>query len=237
MAALLRFAFAVSVLATAIVCAGTARADTTTPPRDDEARPGKPHDHIEFTMGFLGGQRAYDGLGFTFDGTSPASALGGAEKLTKPFGAPPFTSVNMLGVRYEARVTIAYARMTAGFDLPFSSYRASTTGGVYDVGGTARQVTIDSLSAKEGHFGLGLEIPFGPVAPFVDLLGGAHWVNTDLTIDGKRASYSSTAFAFSMRGGARVYMRRWFFIQGAGEVGLVGDLKWNAELSVGAAFL
>jgi hypothetical protein len=238
MSALLRFFLAASVLVSAIVSASPARAEATTPPpRDDEGRPGKPRDHIEFTMGFLGGQRAYDGLGFTFDGTSPASQLGGAEKLTKPFGTQPFTNVNMLGVRYEARVVIAYARMTAGFDLPFSSYRASTATGMYDVGGTSRQITVDSLSAKEGHFGLGLEVPFGPVAPFVDLLGGAHWVNTDLTIDGKRASYASTAFAFSMRGGARVYMRRWFFIQGCGEVGLVGDLKWNAELSVGAALL
>jgi hypothetical protein len=186
-------------------------------------------------MGFIGGQRAYDALAFSLDSASPANQIVGASKLTKPFTVAPYDRVNMVGLRYEARVHIAYARMTAGFDLPFSVYNQTGTSGVYDIGGMTRTVTVQSLSAKEAHFGLGVEVPIGRFVPFVDVLGGVHWVNTDLTIDGASASYASTTFALTLRGGARVYMRRWFFAQVAGEAGLLGDLKWNAELSVGAA--
>jgi hypothetical protein len=210
--------------------------DTPVPPLPiDQARPGRPRDHVEFTMGFLGGQRAYDGLSFALDSGSPASTIPGATKLTRPFSAPPYTSVDMVGVRYEARVHISYVRMTAGFDLPFSIYNQAATASTYDFGGQTHAVAVQSLSAKEAHFGLGTEVPFGAFVPFVDLLGGVHWVNTDLAVDGIHGSYSATAFAFTLRGGARVYLRRWFFAQAAGEVGLVGDLRWNAELSVGAA--
>jgi hypothetical protein len=209
--------------------------DAADPPPLNHARPSRPRDHLEVTMGFLGGQRAYDGLAFSLDSGSPAGNIPGATRLSKPFTVAPYDTVNMVGLRYEARVHISYARMTAGFDLPFSTYRQSSAGRVYDVGGTQRNVSIDSLSAKECHFGLGLEVPFGPFVPFVDLLGGAHWVSTDLYIDGTHGSYSATGYAFTIRGGARLYMNRWFFAQVAGEAGIVGDLRWNAELSVGAA--
>jgi hypothetical protein len=205
------------------------------PPPLNHARPGRPRDHVEVTMGFLGGQRSYDGLAFSLDSGSPAGNIPGATRLTKPFTVAPYDTVNMVGLRYEARVHIAYARMTAGFDLPFAIYRQSSAGGVYDVGGTPRNVSIDTLSAKECHFGLGLEVPFGPFVPFVDLLGGVHWVSTDLYLDGTHGSYSATGYSFTVRGGARVYMNKWFFAQVAGEGGIIGDLRWNAELSVGAA--
>jgi hypothetical protein len=73
------------------------------------------------------------------------------------------------------------------------------------------------------------------VTPFVDVIGGLHWVSTDLSIDGQKASYSATKFGFSVRPGLRLEIKRWFFAQAAGEVGIVGDLRWNAELSVGVA--
>jgi hypothetical protein len=246
-----RVIFVVSALAplAALAASTPARADETTssrstatsddrpadPPAIDDAHPGRPRDHVEFTMGFLGGQRAYDSLAFALDSASAANQIPGAAKLTQPFTQAPYKSVDMLGLRYELRVHIAYARMTAGFDLPFSVYNQVGTAASYDVGGQMRSVAVQSLSAKEAHFGLGAEVPFGRFVPFVDLIGGVHWVSTDLTIDGLQGSYSSTAFAMSLRGGARAYMRRWFFVQAAGEVGLLGDLRWNAELSVGAA--
>jgi hypothetical protein len=230
-------AVAIVTLAAAV----PARADTTPetepppPPPIDQARPSRPRDHVEFTMGFLGGQRTYTNLAFNLDSGTTASQIPGASKLTQPFTLPPYDRVNMVGLRYEARVHIAYARMTAGFDLPFSVYNQTGTSGTYDVGGTMRTVTVESLSAKEAHFGLGAEVPIGRFVPFVDVLGGIHWVSTDVLIDQTKGTWNSTTFAMTLRGGARVYMRRWFFAQAAGEVGLVGDLKWNAELSVGAA--
>src|SRR4051794_21917832 len=76
------------------------------PPPIDEARPSRPRDHVEFTMGFLGGQRAYDGLSFGLDTGSPAAQIPGAAKLTRPFTQAPYSRVNMVGLRYEARVHI-----------------------------------------------------------------------------------------------------------------------------------
>jgi hypothetical protein len=96
-------------------------------------------------------------------------------------------------------------------------------------------VTLQALSPKELRFGIGGEIPLGVVVPFVDVIGGIHWVDAEFVVDGAKASYSALGFAFSTRAGAKLFVRKWFFAQAAGEVGMVGDLRWNVELSVGAA--
>lgn len=49
-------------------------------------------------------------------------------------------------------------------------------------------------------------------------------------------SYSTT-FGYSIRGGIRLQVRRWFFASIAGEVGLNGDVLWGGELSVGFSTL
>lgn len=191
-------------------------------------------DHFEMTMGFLGGQRSYSDLGFGFTGDGAAASLG-ADKLVKPFQRAPFDKVEVLGLRYDARLVLSHIRMTAGFDFPFPRYPQAAATGQYSVGGASRTVTLQSFSMKEGRFGLGGEYAFGPVVPFVDLMGGYHWVNADLAVDGQKASYSASSFAFTLRGGARLHVKKWFFVQAAGEVGLIGDTRWNAELGVGVA--
>ena len=107
----------------------------------------------------------------------------------------------------------------------------------YSVNGTERSVSVRSLGTKDLRFGIGGEYPIGPVAPFVDLLGAVHWVSTTLAIDGAPVDYSSTGFAFAMRAGLRLHVRRWFFATAAAEVGLVGDETWGCELGVGFAFM
>jgi hypothetical protein len=188
-------------------------------------------DHFEFTMGFLAGQRSYSKTSFKFEeGTNEGIGLGG---LVAPFVEPPFDKTTVLGLRYDVRVVMSFIRMTVGFDVPFTTYKVSDSTAPYDVNGTMRQVTVQSLSAKELRFGIGGEYPFKKVAIFADLIGGVHWVDTELAVDGYKANYSATSFAFSGRAGVRAYVRKWFFATASGEIGLIGDLLWNAEFAVG----
>jgi hypothetical protein len=188
-------------------------------------------DHFEFTMGFLAGQRSYSKTSFKFD-EGTAEGIGGGG-LVAPFVKPPFDNATVLGLRYDVRLVMSFIRMTVGFDVPFPTYKVSDSTGAYDVSGTMRQVTVQSLSAKELRFGIGGEYPLKKVAFFADLIGGVHWVDTELAVDGYKANYAATSFAFSGRAGLRAYVRKWFFATASGEVGIVGDLRWNAEIAVG----
>jgi hypothetical protein len=182
-------------------------------------------------MGFLAGQRSYKNTSFKFDDGTAAGIGGGG--LVAPFVKPPFDNATVLGLRYDVRLVMSFIRMTVGFDLPFTTYKASDSTAVYNVNGTNRQVTVQSLSAKELRFGIGGEYPFRKVALFADLIGGVHWVDTELALDGYKANYAATSFAFSGRAGVRAYVRKWFFATASGEVGLIGDLRWNAEVALG----
>ncbi|MDI1477151.1 hypothetical protein [Polyangium sp. y55x31] len=188
-------------------------------------------DHFEFTMGFLAGQRSYSKTSFKFEEGS-AEGIGGGG-LVAPFVKPPFDNTTVLGLRYDLRLVMSHIRMTVGFDVPFTTYKVSDSTAIYDVSGTQRTVTVQSLSSKELRFGIGGEYAWTKVAIFADLLGGVHWVDTELSIDGYKADYGAVSFAFSGRAGARAHVRKWFFAQAAGEVGIIGDIRWNAELSVG----
>ncbi|TKD13101.1 hypothetical protein [Polyangium fumosum] len=188
-------------------------------------------DHFEFTMGFLAGQRSYSKTSFKFE-EGAAEGIGGGG-LVAPFVMPPFDNATVLGLRYDLRLVMSHIRMTVGFDVPFPTYKVSDSTALYDVSGTQRKVTVQSLSAKELRFGIGGEYAWTKVALFADLLGGVHWVDTELAIDGYKADYGAVSFAFSARAGARAHVRKWFFAQAAGEVGIIGDIRWNAELSVG----
>jgi hypothetical protein len=188
-------------------------------------------DHFEFTMGFLGGQRSYSGTSFKFE-EGTAEGIGGAG-LVAPFVKAPFDRATVLGLRYDLRLVMSYIRMTVGFDLPFTTYKASDSTAVYDVAGQQRTVTVQSLSAKELRFGIGGEYPYKSVAFYADLVGGVHWVNTELAVDGFSAEYGAVTFAFSGRAGVRAYVKKWFFATASGEIGIIGDIRFNAELSVG----
>ena len=81
--------------------------------------------------------------------------------------------------------------------------------------------------------GLGGEVTFGPVTPFLDVIGAVQWTSADLSVGGQIRTWDATGFGFATRAGARVDIRDWFFVQASGEVGLVGDVTWSAALSVG----
>lgn len=188
----------------------------------------RPWDHGEFTMGFIGGQRSYTETNF--------SQVGSGERLNldAPLAGAPYDRVNALGLRYDARLVVSYVRMTAGFDLPFATYSTGDTTRTYDIGGQPREVTSRSLDIKGLRFGIGGELPTGtPVTPFVDVMGTVNFLDTTLVVDDESYDFDATSFGFSVRGGVRLQVRRWFFAQLAGEMGIASDVVWGGELSVG----
>ena len=207
--------------------------DTPSPdPLDEDAI--SDWDHFELSMGFMGGERRYGNSNFRHEG---GGDLDGVRSLTAPFQQPPFDKLYVAGLRYDARLVVSYVRMTVGFDIPFPIYRTDDSLGTYDVGGVSRNITVRSIRPYDLRFGLGAEYPIGPVAPFVDVLGSVHWVNANLDIDGSEHAFQAVGFALSGRLGARLHVRRWFFASVAGELGLVGDVRWGTELAVGFALM
>lgn len=191
-------------------------------------------DHLEVSMGFLAGQRSYSDTSFKFEDGSTMAGVGG---MVDPFNNAPFDKVQMYGLRYDLRLVVSFLRMTVGMDIPFASYGNGDGTGRYRLAGETRQVSVQKLEALDLRFGIGAELPVGTLVPFVDVLGSVHWITASMAIDDQRADFSATTFAFSSRAGVRLHVRRWFYAAVAGEVGIVGDVMWGAELSVGFAFL
>ena len=226
-----RLAGALLVFAIGTAAAGTALAD------DD----GCPHsglgeqdacDHFELTMGFLAGARRFDRESFSLS----SGDVAGAGALVDPFRNAPYDYVPVYGLRYDLRLVVSYVRMTVGVDFPFADLGAADNRAIYDVGGVPQEIVVKKIRPYELRFGIGGEIPIGRFAPFVDLIGEVDWTKTELAIAGEKVTYKASSFGFSARAGVRAYLRDWFFIAAAGEIGIVGNRFWGAELSLGFAF-
>ncbi len=179
-----------------------------------------PDDHFEATMGFLATGQDHSATGFVADGASPS--------LSQTFRAQPYTDAVGLGLRYDARLVLSHVRMTAGFDLPFTSLGDVSARRVDE-----HDVAPRSLESWAVRFGLGAEYRVGAVVPFADLQGSVQRVSTTLSVDGRVSDYSATRFGFSARAGLRVHLRPWFFVTAAGEYGIAGATRWSADLGVG----
>ena len=184
-------------------------------------------DHLAFSMGFLGAARDYRSAPFEVRDGSGARLLGADPR--EPFRNAPFDRLPVYGLRYDTRLVISGVRMTAGFDFPFASAAATRA----NLGGEDRAVSLASLRQYELRFGIGYEAPVKKFVPFIDLLGGVHWTTATLLVDGEPVNYASRAFAYSVRAGVRVDLRKSFFMSAAGELGLGGDVRWGGELVVG----
>lgn len=219
-----------ALFAVAAPASAQRRSDEPTPidDRDDNF-----WDHFEISMGFMGGGRDYTDTGFDLREGEPP----GDFTLDAAFTESPYDSVQVMGLRYDMRLVVSYVRMTAGVDVPFAVFNPRDSAATYSLGGENREVTVRSISPIGLRFGIGAEYPVGAVAPFVDLMGGVHWVNTVVDVDGTELEYGSSAFALSARAGLRLHVRKWFFASAAGEIGLVGDIQWGAELAVGFAIM
>jgi hypothetical protein len=187
--------------------------------RAASATPGTDADHFEATMGFLATGQDHRATGLS-NGDAPA--------LAAAFAGAPYDHALGLGLRYDARGVISHVRMTAGLDLPFSSFDRAATQRV-----DGHDVTPRSMWSWALRFGLGAEYSFGPVTPFLDLQGSAQHVTATVNVDGRALDYDAFRFGFSARAGLRVHLRRWFFVSASGELGIVGPTLWSADLGVG----
>lgn len=199
-----------------------ARADDLPEPLDGD-RTIAGWDHFEFSMGFLAGQHRFGRSRWSGESALDPGLFTGA----------PFRRVEAYGLRYDLRLVIAHVRLTAGVDFPFSSYATRDTRRTV---GDAR-VEVPELKLFGFHFGIGAEYPFGPVAPFFDILGGLDFATATITQGALTHEVASRDFGFRMRGGIRLHVRRWFFASLSGELGLVGQPRWAVELSVGFALM
>lgn len=183
------------------------------------ADPGTDADHFEATMGFLATAQDHRATGFS---------SAGAPALSQAFQAAPYDRALGLGLRYDVRAVLSHVRMTAGFDLPFTTFAQGEATRV-----DAHDVSPRSLSSWSLRFGLGGEYSFGALTPFLDLQGSVQRVSTTLSVDGRAQEYDAYRFGFSGRAGVRVHLRRWFFVTASGELGLVGPTLWSADVGVG----
>lgn len=191
-------------------------------PLDDE--PLAAWDHFEISMGFVGGWRRFDRMAFRGDpGLDPSL-----------YRTAPLDGVQAFGLRYDARLVVAYTRMTVGIDIPFTQYTVDETTRILDDGS---QATVAHIKPFAFRFGIGGELPVGPVAPFVDILGSIHSVRATFDINDVEREVKARSFGFSARAGIRLHVRKWFFASIAGEVGIVGPMVWAADLSVGFAVM
>lgn len=183
------------------------------------ADPFSAGDHAEATMGFLVTSQDHRATGFA-NGSAPA--------LSQAFRGAPYDQSLGLGLRYEARSVLSHVRMTAGLDLPFSSFESA-----YATRVDEHDVTPRSMWSWAVRFGLGGEYGFGPVTPFVDLLGSVQRVTTTVNVDGRALDYEALRFGFTGRAGLRVALRPWFFLTASGELGLLGPTRWSADVEAG----
>ncbi|MCA9616040.1 MAG: hypothetical protein R3B99_10855 [Polyangiales bacterium] len=199
----------------------TRREDDTPAPIDERTIAG--WDHFELSMGFLAGQHRLH----------RARWSGASNVDPSVFGREPFDRVEGYGLRYDLRLVVAHVRMTAGIDLPFASYDVDATRTTIE----GVRTEVPELKLFGFHFGIGAEYPLGPVAPFVDVLGGLDWATATIDRGGDPVEVEARDFGFRVRAGLRLHVRKWFFASMSGEVGLTGQPSWAAELSVGFALL
>ncbi len=205
---------------------------TPSPPPPPPYRQPKPEretisrSYVHMSMGFLAGGRRYaDSLFESTNGVAP--------NLSEQFVRAPFESETVLGLRYELHAVFSYVRGTIGVDFPFSTFSAREATGVYSLDGKNVNVAIQSMRPYELRFGIGGEYPVWVFAPFLDLIGYAYWTNLGVAVDDAKAEYQAKGFGFSAHGGVRIHAKPWFFLQVAGDAGLYGPVRWNAELSIG----
>lgn len=199
-----------------------------------ERRNDEEEDHFEFTMGFIAGARRYGDESFAYK--KGGGEIDGAGSLVEPFTVQPYDDVMAFGLRYDLRLVVSHVRMTVGIDFPFTHFQPGETRDTYDVGGVDREIVVQKIRPYELRFGIGGEYTFGKITPFVDLVGEVDWVNTELVVDGTSIEYGANSFGFCVRAGIRMYLREWFFISVAGDVGIVGQRFWDGELSLGFSF-
>ena len=201
--------------------------DAVPPPQDDFAGYTSKR-HLELTMGFLGGVRDETRAGYTFSSGS-AELAPGAEGIVTPFALTPYDRTIVYGLGWEARYVARHLRFTVGVQKPFASFRMMDALSPSEAGLAGTR----SLTLWDVRFGLGLEHSFRYVAPFIDVIGDAQYVNAALTVDSRAATFKAWSFGFVVRAGIRVHVGDALFSAPMGEIGVGGPVQWAAGLQAG----
>lgn len=219
------------VVAVVLLSAGAALAETEEP----ETKKPPPFQY-EVVMGF-GGQ-VIDPASLPLVLTEgPLTNVPGLAGVAAPFGGPNLRQLITAGPAWEIRWTHRYLRFTTGLSKPWGQFRQ----GELDADLVSSPLAMvraspRSLSLWLLRFGLGGEVSFGRVTPFIDVLGDLQWASAEIVVDGQRGEWRSSGFGFSARAGARFRIDEHLVIGLAGEVGLAGAPRYGASLLAGWAF-
>ncbi len=189
--------------------------------------------HSEMSVGYLGQWSDERNRGFALRSSTGPAELAGA--VVDPFLGAPFVGAVQAGPTIEWRGVLDGVRFTTGVRFPFTSFRPSDSAQRVTLNGAEHDVLVRSVSVWEFRTGLGFELPFHRVAPFVDVLGDVSTLNAQLAIDGHAADYRSTAFSLGGRVGLRVQVSH-VFIQAAAEAMAIGPVRLGGSLQAGVAF-
>lgn len=188
--------------------------------------------HTELSFGYLGEWRSDAARSWELSSQGVAP---GAAAMTAPFNGKPFDGVVASGMTLESRVVYDRVRFSVGFRLPFASFRQADTTSTVDFGGTSHEVMVRSLSMLGFRTGLGVELPFGLVTPYLDLLGDVEKVSASLVVDGDRTEWSAAGFSLGVRTGVRVQVSQVFVMLGA-EATALGAPRFGGTVQAGFAF-
>lgn len=159
----------------------------------------------------------------------------GAGAVTDPFLGAPYNGAILAGPTLEWRGIHKNVRLTVGVRFPFSNFRPSDTAQTVTIAGVPREVIVRSMNLWDFRTGIGFEIPFKRLTPFVDVLGDVQTMSTQLSIDGTTATYTGRAFSLGGRLGAR-YQVDHLFVAIAAEATAIGPLRLGGTLQVGMGF-
>ena len=187
----------------------------------------------EVSFGYLGQWSDERNRSLELKPTSSDPAFAGA--VTEPFLGKPYDSAILAGPMLEMRGIYKQVRLTVGLRFPFSNFRPSDTAQSVVLGGAAHDVVVRSMSLWDFRTGIGFEVPFKHVSPFIDVLGDVQTMTTQLSIDGVAATYTGKAFSLGGRIGAR-YQVDHLFVALAAEATALGPLRIGGSLQVGLGF-
>jgi hypothetical protein len=206
---------------------------------DEDAQPNDralrtySRNHVELSFGYLGQWSDERNRALELKPSSTDPAVAGS--ITDPFLGRPFNGTALVGATFETRFVCDHVRVTLGARFPFANYRPSDTAQTVIIGGQSHDVLVRSVSLWDLRTGLGFELPFRRVTPFVDVLGDVQTMSAQLTIDGVPANYTGRAFSLGGRVGARVQVSH-LFIALAAEATALGPLRVGGTLQLGFAF-
>lgn len=189
--------------------------------------------HGELSVGYLGLYSDERNRGFELKSSTGPAELAGA--VVDPFLGAPWVGALQAGPTIEWRGVFDGVRFTAGLRLPFTSFRPSDSATRVTLNGAEHDVLVRSISMWEFRTGLGFELPFRRVTPFIDVLGDVSTLTTQLAIDGQAATYRSRAFSLGGRVGLRMQVSH-VFLQAAAEAMAIGPVRYGGSFQAGVAF-